>query len=123
MYVELYPKSIADLLEAVIGAVLIDAGLPDALKKLAAFGIHLFQRFIEAGSESPWSSLLGFNVTTELQLQRLHIGDHDPEISQLEALIKYRFTDQTLVKQALTHGSYQESKSFGTYQRYSDVSL
>lgn len=101
---EMSTKTLADVVEALIGASLVDGGLAKALKCLAVFI-----------PEIPWAPL-------SQQILKLYnsydVGLHyPPHFFQLEKLIDYNFTAKALLVEALTHPSHHGPNASASYQR------
>lgn len=97
-------KTLADVVEALIGASYIDGGPKKVLSCLAIFL-----------PEIPW-------VPLSQQTQKLYdfydIGiQYPPNFAQLERLINYAFTAKALLVEALTHPSHQGPNTSASYQR------
>ncbi|MCJ1304816.1 hypothetical protein MMC08_007629 [Hypocenomyce scalaris] len=101
---EMSTKTLADVVEALIGAAYLDGGVDKALACLAVFL-----------PEVPWLPLseqhrrLYNAVTDDLKLP--------PRFLQLEELIGYTFTKKTLLIDAMTHPSYRGPNAAMSYQR------
>ncbi|CAG9855440.1 unnamed protein product [Phyllotreta striolata] len=108
-------KSIADCVEAVIGAYLIECGPRGALLFMAWLGIRVLPKL----SDSTYG---------EIQLPRSpllrHIPDPEGELARLldgydafEKNIGYKFRDRSYLLQAMTHASYYPNHLTDCYQR------
>ncbi|VDP91018.1 unnamed protein product [Echinostoma caproni] len=150
--VGLTDKSLADMMEALIGCFLIHLGLPSAVRLLSHFGISPFGTN-ESQTKGMWRRLLctdGFTtVNSPVKLgtsdtneaKRLSrpismpfLGDNSipnspilterdnfikPEqLTGLQNIIGYYFTDVTLLIQALVHISSPHVKRYGSYERF-----
>ncbi|CAG9816847.1 unnamed protein product [Phaedon cochleariae] len=108
-------KSIADCVEAVIGAYLIECGPRGALLFMAWLGIRVLPK-LEDGSyeevQMPKSPLLRHAPNAEAELNRLLDG-----YDEFERIIGYRFKDRSYLLQALTHASYSPNQLTDCYQR------
>lgn len=108
-------KSIADCVEAVIGAYLIECGPRGALLFMAWLGIRVLPK-LEDGSygevELPRSPLLRHVPNPETELERLLDG-----YDEFERHIGYQFRDRSYLLQALTHASYSPNQLTDCYQR------
>ncbi|KAG5899464.1 hypothetical protein JTB14_015317 [Gonioctena quinquepunctata] len=108
-------KSIADCVEAVIGAYLIECGPRGALLFMAWLGIRVLPRN-EDGSyeevEQPKSPLLRHIADPEAELERLLDG-----YVEFERHIGYKFRDRSYLLQSLTHASYSPNQLTDCYQR------
>lgn len=107
-------KSIADCVEALIGAYLIECGPRGALLFMAWLGIKVLP--YENGSYGdiplPHSPLLRHISDPEMELNILLDG-----YEKFEEHIGYRFNDRSYLLQALTHASYTPNKVTDCYQR------
>ncbi|CAM8924446.1 unnamed protein product [Rhodiola kirilowii] len=92
-------KTVADVVEALIGAYLSTAGEPGAILFLDWLGIPL--DFVN----TPYKRQL------QLQPERL------VNVEWLESLLNYSFRDHSLLVEALTHGSYMLPEIPTCYQR------
>lgn len=97
-------KTLADIVEALIGASYIDGGLRKVLSCLAIFL-----------PEIPWAPM-------SQQIQKLYdIYDisiqYPPNLVQLECLVNHNFTAKALLVEALTHPSHQGPNTSASYQR------
>lgn len=97
-------KTLADVVEALIGAAYIDGGANKVLSCLAVFL-----------PEVPWA-------LPSLQIEKLQTTydvsiQYPPNFSRLENLIGYNFDKKSLLVEALTHPSQYSSKTCASYQR------
>ncbi|KAL3535967.1 hypothetical protein ACH5RR_004428, partial [Cinchona calisaya] len=99
----LYKKTIADVLEALVGAFLVDSGFKGATAFLKWIGIQI--DFEESQVRNICNESAGF-----LPLA------NQIDITALENLLKYKFTHKGLLIQAFVHPSYN-NHSGGCYQR------
>ncbi|KAF5270919.1 hypothetical protein FQR65_LT05386 [Abscondita terminalis] len=108
-------KSIADCVEALIGAYLIDCGPRGALLFMAWLGMKVLPR-LENGTygelECPRTPLLRNVPDPEAELEILLDG-----YSEFEDSIGYHFNDRAYLLQALTHASYSPNALTDCYQR------
>jgi dsRNA-specific ribonuclease len=98
-------KVLADVVEALIGAALIDRGLSGATK--------CAHRFIpEVHPQTPWEFL-------EPLLRCLESSNRGgpPHLAQAEALLNYNFQNPSLLTESLTHPSLASDFSTPSYQR------
>nr|WDW26279.1 dicer-1 [Amrasca biguttula biguttula] len=117
-------KSIADCVEALIGAYLIACGPRGALLFMSWLGIrvlpseqipdpHTGETKINYGElKLPKSPLLRHVPNPEGELNRLLDG-----FSVFEHRLKYRFRDRSYLLQAMTHASYSPNRLTDCYQR------
>lgn len=130
-------KSVADCVEALIGAYLIECGPRGALLFMAWLGIRVLPvikekhdpnaprlpgstRVTEESNEiivygswsAPKSPLLEYAPNPREQLESLLDG-----YSEFEAAIGYSFNDRSYLLQAMTHASYSPNRLTDCYQR------
>ena len=123
-------KSIADCVEALIGAYLIACGPKGALVFMKWLGLDLLSsgnekqnknRGIEISKEQastldifpiPPSPLINDNNDAKIQLEFLLNG-----YEKFEDLIGYKFKDRSYLLQAFTHASYYPNRLTDCYQR------
>ncbi|UJR26111.1 hypothetical protein I4U23_007457 [Adineta vaga] len=110
-------KSIADAVEALIGAYLIASGPKAALRFMAWLGIRIFPKLrLEDGTEMtgelpPLPSPVDY--TNPSVLSTIQSYDFD----RFEQLIGYRFRQRAYLIQAFTHASYSYNTITDCYQR------
>ncbi|KAF2884859.1 hypothetical protein ILUMI_21336 [Ignelater luminosus] len=108
-------KSIADCVEALIGAYLIDCGPRGALLFMAWLGMRVLPQN-EDGTygelECPHTPLLRNVPNPEQELEILLDG-----YDKFEKSIGYHFRDRAYLLQALTHASYSPNTLTDCYQR------
>ncbi|XP_066152978.1 endoribonuclease Dcr-1 isoform X1 [Euwallacea fornicatus] len=108
-------KSIADCVEALIGAYLIECGPRGALLFMAWLGIRVLPKN-EDGSygevDIPKSPLLRHIPNADHELDRLLDG-----YDEFERHIGYKFRDRSYLLQAMTHASYSPNRLTDCYQR------
>ncbi|PIN21629.1 Ribonuclease [Handroanthus impetiginosus] len=92
-------KTVADVVEALIGAYLSVGGEIAALSFMAWLGIRVDLEHV------PYTRK--FAVKPEMYVN----------VRKIESLLKYSFRDATLLVEALTHGSYMLPEIPGCYQR------
>ncbi|XP_057788683.1 endoribonuclease Dicer homolog 2-like isoform X1 [Salvia miltiorrhiza] len=92
-------KTVADVVEALIGAYLSAAGEVAALSFMVWLGIEVNFETI------PYTRMFVTNP-------EMHVN-----IGYLESLLGYNFQDASLLVEALTHGSYMRPEIPGCYQR------
>ncbi|KAH8359234.1 hypothetical protein KR093_005296 [Drosophila rubida] len=129
-------KSIADCVEALIGAYLIECGPRGALLFMAWLGVRVLpyemkhateEEPIKPGTTKPnaknmvtvygdWpkprSPLLHFAPNANAELEHLLSG-----FDEFEASLGYRFRDRSYLLQAMTHASYTPNRLTDCYQR------
>lgn len=119
-------KSIADCVEALIGAYLIECGPKGALLFMAWLGIRVLPMKQNEETKSvvpryesvyeewtvPKSPLLLNSPTVHNDLDRLLNG-----FEKFEETLGYRFRDRAYLLQAMTHASYSPNRLTDCYQR------
>jgi dsRNA-specific ribonuclease len=95
-------KTLADVVEALVGAAFVDGGLSAATTCIQTFlpDIHI---------QSPESRFSG-------RIRRANCTN-TPTLAKAELLIDYRFLDKTLLLEALTHPSCERDAVTESYQR------
>ena len=101
---EMSTKTLADVVEALIGAAYCDGGPEKALQCLKLFL-----------PDVPWSTALGaceiLYSVYQVQIVRSN------QLDQLERLISYQFTLKALLIEALTHPSHHGPNTSASYER------
>ncbi|XP_046742064.1 endoribonuclease Dcr-1 isoform X2 [Diprion similis] len=140
-------KSVADCVEALIGAYLIACGPRGAFLFMAWLGIHVlpFQKVsvistnepldrppgsssyvkeINENGETCWTQIRYGNLDEPQCPLLRHVPDPEKELSlmldgynDLEERMGYKFRDPSYLLQAFTHASYQPNKLTDCYQR------
>lgn len=129
-------KSIADCVEALIGAYLIECGPRGALLFMAWLGVRVLPyKLIPAGDEeqrqpgttkpnaagmvtvygkwpTPRSPLLHYAPNAKTELEHLLRG-----FDEFETSLGYKFRDRSYLLQAMTHASYTPNRLTDCYQR------
>lgn len=108
-------KSIADCVEALIGAYLIECGPRGALLFMAWLGIKVLPKYSDGTYgeiEIPNSPLLKNYQNYQEELDRLLDG-----YEKFEECLGYKFNDRSYLLQALTHASYYPNVLTDCYQR------
>nr|XP_045626168.1 endoribonuclease Dicer-like isoform X1 [Procambarus clarkii] len=108
-------KSIADSVEALIGAYLLVGGSESAINFLHMLGIGVYNN--ESLLKSPLeiiSPLLSEESWAKTEIRRLY---YTACLDRLEEAINYRFDDQAFIVQAVTHSSYSPNKVTDCNQR------
>jgi dsRNA-specific ribonuclease len=108
-------KSIADSVEAIIGAYLITSGPKAALKVMSWFGLRVLPKAkCEDGSEVliDMPQVPAVKINDPLKLKQLLEG-----YSSFEACIGYKFKQPAYLLQAFTHASYVYNTVTDCYQR------
>ncbi|PAV60477.1 hypothetical protein WR25_10602 [Diploscapter pachys] len=101
-------KTIADCVEALIGAHLLTLGPKPTLKVMKWMGLKVDS---EKRTQEP---LLRFIADPEQHLKDMYIKFN---FQSLEDTIGYRFNDKAYLVQAFTHASYYKNRITGCYQR------
>ncbi|KAL8695165.1 MAG: hypothetical protein Q9218_000333 [Villophora microphyllina] len=102
---ELSTKTLADVVEALVGAAFLDGGLDKAIAILKGFLPRV-----------PWSGVEESNRTLLASAQRASVV-HPHHLAQPEELIGYDFGCKSLPLEALTHSSYIGSNVTTSYDR------
>ncbi|XP_060537444.1 endoribonuclease Dcr-1 [Cylas formicarius] len=108
-------KSIADCVEALIGAYLIECGSRGALLFMAWLGIKVLPKDQDGNYghlDLPKSPLLRNIPNPEEELEKLLDG-----YDAFEKHIGYKFRDRAYLLQAFTHASYSPNRLTDCYQR------
>lgn len=116
-------KSIADCVEALIGAYLISCGPRGALLFMAWLGIKVLPQEAPQSQNCGDKVQYGFLKPPKSPLLR-HVPDPEGQLAILldgfekfEEKIHYRFRDRSYLLQALTHASYSPNQLTDCYQR------
>lgn len=108
-------KSIADCVEALIGAYLIECGPRGGLLFMAWLGINVLPQFDNGAYGElpiPRSPLVRHIANPEMQLDILLDG-----FENFEDRLGYKFRDRAYLLQAMTHASYSANTLTDCYQR------
>ncbi|KAL9272676.1 Endoribonuclease Dicer homolog 3a-like protein [Drosera capensis] len=97
-------KTIADCVEALVGAYYVAGGLPAALHVMKWLGIEVDMEHSHVADVIARASLLPYTLKAD-------------DIKALEAKIQYEFSTKGLLLEAFTHASEQESGVGYCYQR------
>ncbi|EEC02009.1 dicer-1, putative [Ixodes scapularis] len=120
-------KSVADSVEALIGAYLLVCGPVGALKVMKWMGVRLTQCDLEGGAEG--SGVRGFWGFPPPQTALLRHVPHPEEdlaalmelmadtVADVERALGYTFVDRSFLLQAVTHASYYRNRLTDCYQR------
>jgi endoribonuclease Dicer len=106
-------KTLADVVEAMIGAALLGdglferAGLDSALRMAVAIGIPV-------GGANSWDDWAKMYIPPEIE-HDAHVFDIEEQL-KIEALVGYKFKNRKLLMQAFTHASMVNTNS-SCYQR------
>ncbi|XP_069680713.1 endoribonuclease Dicer isoform X2 [Periplaneta americana] len=103
-------KTIADGVEALIGAYLKASGVRGALKLL------IWLKILPEEKGSP-ENLLDKKPPTACLLPKGEIEMHLEGVDELEHRLQYKFRDRSYLLQALTHASYTPNRTTDCYQR------
>ncbi|GAA50766.1 dicer-like protein 1 [Clonorchis sinensis] len=129
IYVKLTDKSLADMIEALLGCFLQCIGIRGACGLLQRFGISFMDCINDTfnSSASMWRCFFQDAVCLTNQLSKLTIGsargdeatkaELDAGISILQGRLGYVFKNQALLHEARTHSSYSSLKPTVCYQR------
>ena len=105
--VDLSTKTIADVVEALIGASYVHGGFDLGLECIKVFKLGM-----------EWQSLGESVEKIFSKVEVLHDGELPMDmISSVEKILEYRFTNKTLVVEALTHPSYNLGVRTRPYDR------
>eukprot|EP00795_Rhopilema_esculentum_P002763 gene2763-983_t len=118
-------KSLADAIEALIGAFLEHDGVNGALKLMQWFGIDCFRSSLTlmpapncnsayADFDLPHAAIYEENAENRAFVTRQY---KKMRLSAVEKTINYEFKDKSFLVQAFTHMSYHLNKVTGCYQR------
>ncbi|XP_017892073.1 endoribonuclease Dcr-1 [Ceratina calcarata] len=140
-------KSIADCVEALIGAYLIACGPRGALLFMAWLGIHVlpteevtlvqerepedripgstpYARGVDSNGQTTWTQMRYGRLGEPQNPLLHHTAEPEEELSRmldgyedLEKNIGYKFRDMSYLLQAFTHASYQPNRLTDCYQR------
>lgn len=97
-------KTLADVVEALIGASYLDGGVSKALVCMSTFLRECEWRDVECGRDRLFHLARGFDALP-------------PVLEQLEELIGYSFQKKALLIEAVTHGSYVLDAGRRSYER------
>lgn len=106
-------KTLADVMEAMIGAALLTdglfekAGLNSALRTTVAIGIPV-------GGATSWDDYSKMYIPPEVE-HDAHVFDPEDQL-KIESLVGYKFKNRKLLMQAFTHASMVNTNS-PCYQR------
>ena len=105
--VDLSTKTIADVVEALIGASYVHGGFELGLECIKLFGLGMEWQPLKESVEK---------IFTKVEV--LHDGELPMDmISSVEKMLEYEFTNKTLVVEALTHPSYNLGVRTRPYDR------
>lgn len=122
-------KSIADCVEALIGAYLVSAGSQGAIKFMDWLGLKVLPKNLkceirgekcqEKWLSVPKSPLILASTEQERDsvMAKLNEIYYKNQLNQFEKLLGYRFKDRAYLVQAFTHNSYYENNVTDCYQR------
>ncbi|VDL72636.1 unnamed protein product [Nippostrongylus brasiliensis] len=108
-------KSIADAVEALIGAHLLTLGPRPTLKVMKWLGLKVLTDDVE-GAE-PLLSFVNTPECPDMAMRLLEDMWQQFNFSLLEDKIGYRFNNKAYLLQAFTHASYFKNRITGCYQR------
>ncbi|CAG0883132.1 unnamed protein product, partial [Cyprideis torosa] len=114
-------KSIADSVEALIGAYLVSCGVQGALMFMSVVGITVFPQRQGISASSPFfrppPSPMRQPEISSIPDPRTELDNLLCGYEQLEESIGYRFRDRSYLLQAFTHASYFPNRLTDCYQR------
>nr|ACC62400.2 ribonuclease III [Penaeus monodon] len=117
-------KSIADYVEALIGAYLTTCGPRGALLFMSWLGIKVLPCTLESSPEASELITYGHLESPQSPLYHCPLTDTRKELDLLlsgyqvfEEKIGYTFRDRSYLLQAFTHASYYKNRLTGCYQR------
>lgn len=102
-------KTLADVVEALIGASYQDGGIPKALKCISVFLAEDADGKINWFDEKEGRAILFNHATSDVELP--------PSLEPLEELIGYTFQKKSLLIEAMTHGSYAADAHWRSFER------
>ncbi|KAL6400813.1 Dicer-like protein 2 [Ilyonectria robusta] len=102
-------KTLADVVEALIGASYQDGGIPKALKCISVFLAEDADGKIDWFDEKEGRAILFNHATSDVELP--------PSLELLEELIGYTFQKKSLLIEAMTHGSYAADTHWRSFER------
>ncbi|KAM3723467.1 Endoribonuclease dcr-1 [Dirofilaria immitis] len=108
-------KSIADAVESLIGAHLLELGPTATLKFMKWLGLKVLTESVQV--EPPLLRFIDTPEQPDKSLRKLNDLWIQFQFSKLEDCIGYRFTDRAYLLQAFTHASYYKNRITGCYQR------
>ncbi|KAG5983695.1 hypothetical protein E4U55_007444 [Claviceps digitariae] len=97
-------KTLADVIEALIGASYVDGGIEKAQACISVFI-----------NEISWQTITA-NRNVFYERARDHIASRPRELEQLEDLVGYRFTKKSLLLEAMTHPSCLFNRDTRSYE-------
>nr|BAX36483.1 Dicer4 [Planococcus kraunhiae] len=101
-------KTIADVVEALIGVYVKTGGIESAYRLLNYLGIL---------AKPKYEDIMGTQVPSPLfEKSRLTVDDLVPNWKKLEKLLNYEFQDKAYIVQALSHPSYLKNNMTDCYQ-------
>lgn len=118
-------KSVADCVEALIGAYLIECGIRGALLFMAWLGIRVlpFVDPMQCPQDDNQKMVYGHWAPPKSPLRQYAPNPHDTldmlldGYSVFEDAIGYHFKDRSYLLQAMTHASYSPNRLTDCYQR------
>uniref|UniRef100_A0A915BN58 Dicer-1 n=3 Tax=Parascaris univalens TaxID=6257 RepID=A0A915BN58_PARUN len=108
-------KSIADAVEALIGAHLLELGPTATLKFMKWVGLKVLTEPVTL--DPPLLRFIDTPQEPQLAMCKLNEFWMQFQFSKLEDSICYRFKDRAYLLQAFTHASYYKNRITGCYQR------
>ncbi|KAL9001364.1 MAG: hypothetical protein Q9169_000255 [Polycauliona sp. 2 TL-2023] len=102
---QLSTKTLADVVEALVGAAFLDGGLDKAIAALEIFLPRVSWSRVKDSNDVLLSAYSNISIT------------YPPHFTQLEQLIQYNFINKVLPLEALTHPSYTGTNVSASYER------
>uniref|UniRef100_A0AAF5CWV1 Endoribonuclease Dicer n=1 Tax=Strongyloides stercoralis TaxID=6248 RepID=A0AAF5CWV1_STRER len=110
-------KTIADVVEALIGCHLIHIGFDGTLKFMQWMGISVFSHHNEAIESDPMIRVLDSQEEPHRSMQCLHGFYTKNSFDIFERKVGYIFKNKAYLIQAFSHASYYINRVTGCYQR------
>uniref|UniRef100_A0AC35TIS6 Endoribonuclease Dcr-1 n=1 Tax=Rhabditophanes sp. KR3021 TaxID=114890 RepID=A0AC35TIS6_9BILA len=110
-------KTIADSVEALIGAHFLHVGINGALKFMKWMGISVYRNMREPEELNPILDYLNCDSNPNGALEQLAQYYHDNRFHQIEKEVGYVFKNKGYLIQAFSHASYIDNRVTGCYQR------
>ncbi|XP_021945451.1 endoribonuclease Dicer [Folsomia candida] len=109
-------KSIADCVEALIGAYYLSGGISGALNLMNWIGLRA------PTNEKPVNKIMYQNIKDLPRLNNVYPKEsqnliYSPLVDHLELMLEYRFKNKWIIVEAFTHPSYTHNGSTNAYQR------
>ncbi|XP_021960857.1 endoribonuclease dcr-1 [Folsomia candida] len=109
-------KSIADCVEALIGAYYLSGGISGALNLMNYIGLRA------PTNEKPVNQIMYQNIKDLPRLKNVYPKEpqnliYGPSVDYLEQVLDYKFKNKWIIVEAFTHPSYTHNGSTNAYQR------